>query len=186
MEKVKTDRRVRATKLSLRTALLSMLRELPLEKITVSALCQRAAVGRGTFYTHYRDCADLLGQLESELYAQLRELLEQYRACSPAMRETLVRIVECIGKNADLCSILFSENGDRRFVSRVLDLACSALPSGFHAEKSGADPVSARYELRYVVCGAVGVIRSWIASGLREEPARIAGLLWRLSRAESR
>ncbi|MGN1073595.1 MAG: TetR-like C-terminal domain-containing protein, partial [Eubacteriales bacterium] len=49
-----------------------------------------------------------------------------------------------------------------------------------------ADPVNARYEIRFVVCGAVGVIRAWIASGLREEPARIAGLLWRLSRAESR
>ncbi|MDY3071796.1 MAG: TetR/AcrR family transcriptional regulator [Eubacteriales bacterium] len=202
MDRIKTDRRVRATKLSLRTALLSMLRELPLEKITVSALCQRAAVGRGTFYTHYRDCADLLGQIEGELYAQLRELLEQYRSNSPAMRETLVRIVECIGKNADLCSVLLSENGDRRFVSRVLDLACSELPSGApvstadsRVDKSDArvstadsrtDPVNARYEIRFVVCGAVGVIRAWIASGLREEPARIAGLLWRLSRAESR
>ena len=195
MDRIKTDRRVRATKLSLRTALLSMLRELPLEKITVSALCQRAAVGRGTFYTHYRDCADLLGQIEGELYAQLRELLEQYRSNSPAMRETLVRIVECIGKNADLCSVLLSENGDRRFVSRVLDLACSELPSGAPVSTADArvstadsrtDPVNARYEIRFVVCGAVGVIRAWIASGLREEPARIAGLLWRLSRAESR
>ena len=188
MDRIKTDRRVRATKLSLRTALLSMLRELPLEKITVSALCQRAAVGRGTFYTHYRDCADLLGQIEGELYAQLRELLEQYRSNSPAMRETLVRIVECIGKNADLCSVLLSENGDRRFVSRVLDLACSELPSGapVSTADSRTDPVNARYEIRFVVCGAVGVIRAWIASGLREEPARIAGLLWRLSRAESR
>ncbi|MEA4823629.1 MAG: TetR/AcrR family transcriptional regulator [Clostridiaceae bacterium] len=173
----KTDRRVRFTKLSLRTALLSMLRERPIEKITVSALCDRADVGRGTFYMHYRDCFDLLEQIEGELYEQIRVLLSRQLVTSPAMRDTLVLIIDCIAKNVDLCAVIFTEHGDMRFLKRVLDLAYGEFP---------AKTADARYELLFAVNGAVGVIREWVAGGLRETPARIADLIWRLSRGDLR
>ena len=47
------DNRVRVTKILIRHAFLQLLKEKPLQSITVRELCQNAGINRGTFYTHY-------------------------------------------------------------------------------------------------------------------------------------
>ena len=49
----KEDGRVRITRQMIRTALLNLLREKPLQHITVRELCEKASINRGTFYAHY-------------------------------------------------------------------------------------------------------------------------------------
>ena len=46
----KEDGRVRITRQMIRTALLNLLREKPLQHITVRELCEKASINRGTFY----------------------------------------------------------------------------------------------------------------------------------------
>jgi AcrR family transcriptional regulator len=55
-----TDRRVRRTRESLRSALVSLIEEKGYDRITVQDIIDRADVGRSTFYAHYRDKDDLL------------------------------------------------------------------------------------------------------------------------------
>ena len=43
-------------------ALISLLKEKPFEYITVSEICKRADVNRSTFYLHYENTVDLLGE----------------------------------------------------------------------------------------------------------------------------
>ena len=51
----KEDRRVRYTKLAIRESFLALLSEKPIEKISVTEICKRADINRGTFYSHYDD-----------------------------------------------------------------------------------------------------------------------------------
>ena len=53
-------RRVRTTKSSLHGALIGLAHEKPYDSIAVRHILERAAVGRSTFYTHFRDKDDLL------------------------------------------------------------------------------------------------------------------------------
>lgn len=53
------DRRAARTRAALRSSFAGLLRERPYESITVAGICNRAGVGRSTFYGHYRDKDDL-------------------------------------------------------------------------------------------------------------------------------
>lgn len=65
------DRRVRRTREALRDALLSLLTEVGWDHIDVATLCERADVGRSTFYLHYADKTALLRGAFDDLQAHL-------------------------------------------------------------------------------------------------------------------
>ncbi|WP_164885204.1 TetR/AcrR family transcriptional regulator [Rubrivivax rivuli] len=65
------DRRVRRTREALREALLSLLAEVGWDQIDVATLCERADVGRSTFYLHYTDKTALLRGAFDDLQALL-------------------------------------------------------------------------------------------------------------------
>jgi AcrR family transcriptional regulator len=69
-----TDRRAVRTRRSLRTALVALILERGWEKVTVSDVCERADVGRSTFYTHYVDKEDLLLSGFEDLRKSLRAM----------------------------------------------------------------------------------------------------------------
>jgi AcrR family transcriptional regulator len=61
------DRRVRRTRAALREALISLMSEKGYDAVTVQDVIDRSDVGRSTFYAHYTDKADLLGDLLDQL-----------------------------------------------------------------------------------------------------------------------
>ncbi|MGM9604676.1 MAG: TetR/AcrR family transcriptional regulator [Faecousia sp.] len=63
----KTDLRIQKTEKAIREAFLDIRRRLPLEKVKVRDICQRAMINTSTFYNHYRDVQDLSDQLENGL-----------------------------------------------------------------------------------------------------------------------
>lgn len=71
-----TDRRVAKTRVLLREALTTLIREKPYERVTVSEILARANVGRSTFYTHFRDKDELL-------LTGIDELLHTARSAAP-------------------------------------------------------------------------------------------------------
>jgi len=73
MKKFKEDRRVRYTKMVLRESLLALMKQKAISKITPTELCRHADVNRNTFYAHYSSPYDLLIQIESELYEEIRQ-----------------------------------------------------------------------------------------------------------------
>ncbi len=54
------DRRAQRTRQTLSHALIALIQEKRYEAITVQDICDRANVGRSTFYAHYQDTDDLL------------------------------------------------------------------------------------------------------------------------------
>ena len=67
------DRRVQRTRRSLRDALISLLAERGWDDIGVQDICERADVGRSTFYMHFQNKEQLLAAGLSDLRTVLRE-----------------------------------------------------------------------------------------------------------------
>jgi AcrR family transcriptional regulator len=61
------DLRTRKTLSAIEDAFLSMREGLPIEKIKISDLCQKAKINKSTFYRHYADIFALSEDLENEL-----------------------------------------------------------------------------------------------------------------------
>ena len=51
-----------------------MLREMDYSQITIKELTDRAMINRKTFYLHYTSLDELLGRLQTDIYAQVLEL----------------------------------------------------------------------------------------------------------------
>ena len=65
------DRRTQRTRQALMHALMDLIQEKRYDSITIQDICDRANVGRSTFYAHYQDKDDLLGRHFQEVIANL-------------------------------------------------------------------------------------------------------------------
>lgn len=70
-----SDRRIQRTRRTLREALISLLLERGWDAVSVQDVCDKADVGRSTFYTHFADKEDLLVGGFDDLRKALRRQL---------------------------------------------------------------------------------------------------------------
>ena len=71
----KKDARKRYTQMVLKQSLLKLLKEKPVNKITVKEVCELSQLNRATFYAHYSDCFALLESIENELIGAFEQSL---------------------------------------------------------------------------------------------------------------
>ena len=71
----KLDARKRYTQMILKQSFLKLLKEKPVNKITVKELCELSQINRATFYTHYSDCFALQESIENELIDEFEKSL---------------------------------------------------------------------------------------------------------------
>ena len=65
------------TKKMMKNALIDLLDEKPLEKITVTEICKNADVNRSTFYAHYPDIYGIVDEMQEEIIQRNMELFQQ-------------------------------------------------------------------------------------------------------------
>lgn len=79
----KIDRRTLYTENVIKETILELLQTKPINKITVSSVCKIADINRGTFYLHYKDCLDVLEQLQEEYCNKVINSLEENKSLDP-------------------------------------------------------------------------------------------------------
>ena len=180
MPEKKQDARVRYTKMMIRNSLLELLSTKPIAKITVTEICERAGINRATFYAHY---SDLLHGLESEIIEDVTHWVRPALTASGTdLKEVLTRLVEYIGENADICSILLSDKGDNSFQTKVVDVIEGQFMSSWASARQLSQE-DAEYVYTFVALGSVGLIRKWLADGRKKPASEIADLIIKISNA---
>lgn len=170
------DRRLRTSKTKMRKALTALLRDRPLQEISVTELTQLASVNRGTFYSHYRDIYDMAGQIENEMFEEFRALMESYpnTALRAGLQPILRDVFLFISKNADMCVVLLE--GDNTSLYRVMQAVNLRIMQewgdlyGLNRAENG------EYCMSFLVEGCIGLLRTWVKNGRREEPEKLAAL----------
>ena len=119
----RTDARIRYTQGVLKQALLSFLKETPINKITVKEVCERAELNRATFYAHYSDCFALLESIEEDLLEAFRQSLKLVDSFDvTALIEALYAMIE---QQQEACRVLIFQNASPNVLRRMIDLARS-------------------------------------------------------------
>lgn len=70
------DRRTRYTRQTIKDSFLSLLKEKPFSKITVTEVCRMSEINRGTFYLHYYDIDDVLDSLLEDVFTDTARVLD--------------------------------------------------------------------------------------------------------------
>jgi AcrR family transcriptional regulator len=176
----KTDRRIKYTKMVLKQSLLNLMRDHPIEKISVKDLCEKADINRGTFYTHYSDPYDLLGQIENELFNDILVSLESSLKAD-AISALLAQIFAAIEKNRELCMVLFSEYGDKVFLKRVMLIARDRSIAEWKKILPSVGDKQLDMLYTFYANGCIAIIQHWIQNGMKESPDELTLFIDKIS-----
>jgi AcrR family transcriptional regulator len=170
---MKTDARVRYTKKVLRESLIKLLETKPIQEITVKELCALAQINRATFYTHYSNPFDLLEQIENELFEEMStKVIKKFK--QDTLTEMTQLAFDIIADNIELCRVLFSENGNKRFLDRIMRLSRETTISSWKAMYPRATKNQIEFLFAFIISGSVAVIEHWVRIGMKETPLELA------------
>lgn len=176
MRKTTNDHRIKVTKMLIKKSFTELLKKKPIQNITIRELCENAGINRGTFYTHYTDIYDLLQQMEDEILVEfekaLQPLLESTNDFNPV--EIINEIFIVIKDNSDMCSIILSDNGDKSFATKLINLGREKCIETYLKYFKKATPKQIEYFYVFVSSGCIGILRKWIEDGLIASSDEIA------------
>lgn len=113
------DLRTRKTRRALREAFLAYRQTTPLERMTVRELCERAEVGKATFYLHYHSVYDLSDELQAELVERIVGELGDTAALLTRPTEFTWELFRSFAAHADEIGTLFSGAQEHELVSHI-------------------------------------------------------------------
>ncbi|WP_168122149.1 TetR/AcrR family transcriptional regulator [Paenibacillus sp. HB172176] len=186
----KLDRRKRKTRQQLRLALIALMKEKGLEKITVSDLTERADMNRGTFYLHYQDVPDLFLQVKQEIFDDMSKIMITFdprEISSYAVEDKpypkVIKFLTYIAENKDFFLVIFGPNGDAGFPMQIKAFMTEHLykKSAFaQLNDSGKALVPRDYLIAYVSSANLGLITHWLNAGLNLSVEEVALILTRI------
>ena len=175
-ERVSKDLRVRITHRMLIDAFLQLRTEKPLRKITVRELCERAGVGRGTFYAHFLDVYDLNEKLETYLLQEFTETLKETLQQSDAMasvRRVCRTVFALLEKNERVCRLLLSAD-NAEGVARFVEMGRQMCMEYYAKYFSHASPEKVAHFYRFVSSGCIACLQARLAADDRAPVEKFA------------
>ena len=156
MQEETQDRRIKRTKMLLQNALVDLMLEKAVGKISVKELTQKADVNRSTFYLHYLDIYDMLEQRENDFFTPLPTSmpLTLFVNISEWLEQDKEYYVKLLRGSAS--GYIFEE-----LESRIRDEFLTLLYLIFLDEES----LDLRTRVNFTVSGTVGVLRMWVMEG---------------------
>lgn len=182
MRSEKMNRKVRYTKMVLKESFIRLMKKKAFQRITITEICEDADINRATFYAHYTDQYDLLRQIEQELVGDINHYLGNYlfNENESEFLQMLEKIFEYIKENAEVCSVLLSENGDRNFQKDVMMIVRNQCIAEWTSKKSIPEE-AAQYLYSYVANGSVGIILQWLRNGMEKSTHDMAVMVSKLT-----
>lgn len=175
MAGVKGNRRIIYTKKVIKESLIELLHDNEIHEITVTDICKKADINRGTFYTHYKDAYDLLQSIEDELFDQILKYVME-TPIETHLNTLLINVFELISQNSSLCKILFCKQRGSKILDRILYIAhkidIDKLVGNLEINEVYLD-----YLIKYSIGGILSVIQAWLENDLKESPADLVKFL---------
>ncbi|NLV86500.1 MAG: TetR/AcrR family transcriptional regulator [Clostridiales bacterium] len=172
MEKKKIDQRVRLTQSLLKNALVQLMQEQHISKISIRAICEVADINRSTFYVHYSNQYDLLHKIEQEVLDNLNKHLsnQSLDESHPISVQVLTKILDYAKDNVELFKALLSENCDFTFQKNLMELAQVISDQ----QNQAFDERTQEYIKLFGFTGIISMLQKWLHDGTKESPAQMA------------
>lgn len=148
------DRRIKYTKMVLKQALMEILRERPIERVTVKEICLRADVNRSTFYVHYGSPQELFESIQNDIYTEIKEKKKDFTD----IKAYIAGMCDIIYDNRELIQVMLMA-GKAETMFRIADIWKEDF---LNAVGEGVSRADADAAFLYITCGAMAVITTWV------------------------
>ena len=123
--KSRVDPRIIRTRQLIKAALIDLLQEMEISKITVNKIAERATINRVTFYLHYRDIHDMLEKMAQEMVEDIEKIMISTENLSDSSEDIewlkLVDLLEYIADNAKFYKVVLGSRRTPIFTERLLN-----------------------------------------------------------------
>jgi AcrR family transcriptional regulator len=181
------DRRVRRTRELLRNALTSLILEEGYERVTVQDICDRADVGRSTFYAHFQDKEELLLSGFDGLQEDLRQAFADHEQQTPA-RQTgsgswaALAVIEHLADYRAVSSML-GRRGSAVAIARLRRILSELLRDHLQVQldPTTSTRVPMEVAVEFAVASLLGLIDWWLDHDRPYPPEQLEGMYRRLT-----
>lgn len=152
------------TRQYIKTALLYLMKETTYDKITVTAIINRAGVSRAGFYRNYSSKEEVLEDISASVYKKLTEYYMQELE-NNNLYQRYVMLFRKLRENAEWFQLVLMLNSHQNYIFNTAAYVEQYL-----------NPQSPEEHYRYiaVVHAQRAIIIDWFSNGMKESPEKIA------------
>lgn len=183
--KSRVDPRILRTRQLIKDALIDLLQEMDLNKITVNKIAERATINRVTFYLHYSDIQDMLEKMAQEMAEDLEGIISREKTNQDDVEEAgwlnLVALLEYIAENAKFYKVVLGSRRTPIFTERLLMILSKSI-----TETVENHPFLVRQGIQsdiaiwYGSSALIGTISAWLRKDMPYTPQYLAKQLYKL------
>lgn len=171
MEKQADGRRVRMTKMLLKSSLIDIMKTKSIHAISIKEICDGADVNRSTFYRHYDTQYDLYDDIIEDIALDIAEIHNDPEVKDYTTIEFLTKVLEYIDRNRETFLVILSDKGKislgeafARFTNRFID----------HQNMSDIE----LYVTQFLAAGLTSTMWTWLNDEKRRSPRELGSLLY--------
>ena len=179
----RNERRKQETRRKLNEAALQLVFEKGYDRVTIQDIVDRADLGRGTFYVHYRDLQDILwdiiqdGLSESLLIGEARAAETSDRSGYLGYRVTF----ETAARHRDLYKVMLGSRGSSLITHRVADYLASAIQQSIEQKGYLSDlDYPPQLLAQYLVGALMRLVLWWLETPNEYSPTEMADMVFEL------
>ena len=182
MDSKKVDKRIIRTKKLIKRTMIELMQEKEVQNITVTDICNRADLNRGTFYTYHQDVFSLVSEIENEILDEVTQILDNAAQSGLGNskvkeRNLMVRqILECFNRHRDVIKIVFGDRGYITFQQKLKSLFITKFSQIIGMSNTVFEDHDG-YLVVYITSGMIGIIQEWIQTGFQKSPEEIASIM---------
>lgn len=173
MKSNKEDRRTLYSKKMIRESLYELMREKPLNKISVTEICEKADVNRSTFYSYYMDIYDLHDKIINEFFSIQDSVIKNIKLSIKEkdsldafsyndFYEIVHHYLKTVEQNKELYKFIFNQNANNSVHAVFAKATYQVIRDVLNPliEDSRADELKKAFT--FVTGGTTAFIMTWV------------------------
>ncbi len=164
-KEVKIDRRSLKTKKSIKNAMMKLMCEREISKITIKDIAIEADINRKTFYTHYTDIFSVLKDIEDDLMDKLNNILNSYEISDYKYNPYPIfeKLTAELNKDIEFYSLLLSYNSSSNLINKIT-MTLKDYINNYCFENSNLNSAHLSYIVNFISAGVISSYQEWFNS----------------------
>lgn len=163
----KVDRRVIKTQKAIREALLSLMEEKSLDRITMKEIAERADVDRKTVYNYYSGIHEIHESLENELISQFETVMAEIRCGIDEPYLLFAGMTRVLQENMELYDRIVAMKHNQHLINKIIQFLKEKVHKALEA-RANVPEEKKEMIATYLTMGIVAVYYQWFSSGKKQ------------------
>lgn len=159
------DLRIVKTRHAIRGALLELMSERELPRITISELCVRAQINRKTFYRHYKAVSDVITEIENDILTEFAAAFRSHKSSIFDVGAVLREISSSIEQRREYFTRLMKHNPDIFSSGKIKAALCRMVSVSLRNSGTIKDKTAIPAAAEFTVSGVLSLYAAWFDGG---------------------